>query len=192
MQSSRKQDAEQEASSRLLCEGAKSYVEANAALEAYRHEVQKLFHDLIKDRIDELSKALGLEIELSKLKGYHEEWEGTYAWVGLTTEFYPEFAPNGIWVSFGLNWDINGSPPFGVFVGIGFGRISPADQLWGKLSVAFRNPQQLGLERYGKEIFTLVPLSDSEGATFSPKLEQSLDGWIHALRKIGGVKAALV
>jgi hypothetical protein len=177
---------------KLLDEGARSYVPANTALIKFRLEVVTTSREVLRGRLPEYSDALGVRLKAEGIVEWStpsNAWNGIYAGMGVRIEGNSASPPLAGNVAFevycGFYWDYQGSdkPWFGTYQGVAFNCRNAADSLQAKFN-------KIGESAITKNDYDVCLASEfvSEGSQFLDKLGVSLDAWIDAWKRIGGMK----
>jgi hypothetical protein len=172
---------------RLLQEGARTYLEAVTALMEYQKEVQKKCREVLRRHLEDYSAAL-------KVKDQLEEKE-IGNWAGPKFE---EWA--GDWWNLGVHIDrktpIPTIPGWETCCGLGFedsqlicfvGELFSTKKIASVLHQHFhRLKPNLKVEPYG--IWSYKTIGEDEGGTFDKPLEGVLEEWIQLWKTVGGME----
>jgi hypothetical protein len=178
-----------EATKRLLEEGARSYLKATAALMVYEQEVQKRCREVLENHLDEYGEALGIRPSLSKSEIKPGVWKPELGaeWRCVGVHLVRRRVPPGIryWATYcTLYWD-DQDPGFYCNVGDYLSPRSRAEEL-------FERFQKLNaaVEIEGKDLGLFQELAAGDVATFGERLESVLLQWIKLWKRVGGLKGA--
>jgi hypothetical protein len=179
------------ARAKLLEEGAKSYLQAVAALIEFQKEVQKKCRHVLKKHINEYSAALKLkerlkdiEIKLFDLPRL-KEWDGSWWILGAFVGRRNIIPGITYWeAQFALQYDAD----LGLFCYVG--------ELYYPMKLApclHRSiyPMNRKVLAGGQEVWLPHALRVEEVATFEKPLESLFKAWIRIRTRTGGIRAAL-
>jgi hypothetical protein len=179
-----KDNARDDATRRLLEEGARSYFKAYNALTAFEEEVQTRCRQVLERHVDELSAALQIKPSLKKSEIRDADYsEGD--WTGVGAEIVRWDVPPGIsyWAIYcTLHWDEGDSGCSG-YVGEWLKPKSKAQDL----SQRFQNLNS-DVWGNGNEVGIFKAITIAEAATFEESLDEVLRQWIRLWKRVGGMK----
>lgn len=180
-----------DATLRLLQEGAKSYVEAATAVITYQRTVQKKCRAVFERHFDEYAAALGITLSKGEIKDQahpdFEKWTGEQASLGVTMSGWRCYEGVSWWgTSCCLGWDLReaGKPWFGNWVGFWLGPKPFSNAIKTKL-------QKLGMAEVEEDFGISQNWTVEAVSSFDEGLEELLLLWIRMWTKIGGIKGGL-
>jgi hypothetical protein len=180
-----------DATKRLLEEGARSYLQAISALISYEHEVQERCREVMEKNLDDYSSALKFQPPLKSDEIHNGVWPKPSQWDGswrmLGVEIARRDTPPGIrwWGTYCcVAWQLE-DPTFYCWVGEWYPTRFAA-QLFQKFHQL--NPR-LSLDS-ANDVGVRESLEVEEASTFDEKLEGLFEQWIKLWKKVGGIKGA--
>jgi hypothetical protein len=185
----------EQARTRLLEEGARSYLEACTAVLEYQREVQKKCREVMEKYLDDYNAAVKVDsknsLKSADIKEFvwpkPEQWEGGWATIGVEIRRTRVTPAIRLWYPYcGLSWE-SGDPTVWCWVGD-----------W----IAPRRLAVLVLERFHHldksvqrnpqddphEIWIQDKLNVEEAAAFDERLEALFERWIDLWKMVGGMR----
>jgi hypothetical protein len=172
-----------EAESRLLAEGALTYVGAVNAVRAFRDIIKRRCHRLVQDRLAEYAKALDWKLGPDSVLDWETaagHWNGEEATIGSCIKFGKV---RGLYHLVYLTAE-PAQPPE-VYTSVYLGTRKKFDRFWEGLS-----PHDPALTKWdgSKSIMLSEPVTPAEFGQFDKKLDAVLVRWIELWRRAGGLK----
>lgn len=174
MSDKQEQDA---ARDRLVKEGLVSYCDAEEALKAFQHEIQRRIRQVVEARLPDLSDATGIQVEKRQLYSYvNEVWIAIQMGMALP----PPIGKPGS----GFMW----------YFGIFFEKKDAKRETLVTVTVDTRSASfrdfivkkwDTKVEAYRNEVYVSVPL---DWESFAQSLNGLIDQWVMFWRTIGGVR----
>ena len=167
---------------------------AMIALREFRHEIQRTAREVVKRRLVELLRSIGLDLESDKtnveVEEYanpygrsEEQWDGSWAWVAvrLRHELFHGY--------FGLWWRHDGEQ---LRAGVVATFAPIKRELHKQLREAIRE-SGIGnvYDGYKTEISLWEPLLGKSSTGFAERLEKHIDDWIRVWTGAGGLKGLM-
>jgi hypothetical protein len=177
-----------EARSRLLEEGIRSYLEAVTALIEFQREVQKKCRTAMEAYLDDYASALKVRLRNSEIRDCawpaFAKWEGDWWMLGVWIE--RKNIPGIRWweTSCGLQYE---SGENGLFCWIG--ECFPTGKTALDLSCKFQRLNRKVMHQ-GKEVWIQHKLKVEEATAFEVSLQALSEQWIELWKKVGGIKEA--
>lgn len=174
-----------DAESKILGEGGRSYVAAVNAVRAFRDIVWKRCREVVVNRLPEYIKALNWTPKEDAVRDWQTSdgnWDGVGA--GLGTRLYFGRS-NSLWHF--VWWTGDAKKPVEVCAMVYLGTRKNAERFWDAIG---GHDSRLG-RWSGKEMGLSEPLTVEEFAQFDRRLDKQLVRWIEVWRKAGGLKRLL-
>jgi hypothetical protein len=193
----RVQSQDEEALGKLLEEGARSYPGAVTTIIAYWHEVEKKCRKVLKARLTDYSRAIGIDLAPENIGAYSfpdpDKWDATDVSVGITLSGNP--TPEGIsgWDSYCcLGWESSDPTEswFGVWVGAWLQPKKLTKLLHGKMT-GLAKGGIADLNASSDLVWIRKMLQPEDAARFEIHLDELLRTWIQFWERIGGLKGII-
>lgn len=173
-----------EAESKLLTEGAETYVGAVNAIRAFREIIQRRCRQVVENRLPEYGKALDWKLSPDAIMDYETtdgEWNGEEVTIGTYIKFGPVSALYHL-----VYLTADGTPP-AVGMTVYLGSQKKRDRFWATL-----HPHEPALEKVGnRSIWLSTNLKPEELGQFDEVLDVELKRWINLWERAGGLKPLL-